>query len=319
MIDDDLGRRLREREYRVLSRCLTFAENDPDAAMSLLENLGDAPLRSWVLGLTGAPGVGKSTLVGRLLKRCMQAGWSVAVLAVDPSSPHGSGALLADRMRMAVDECDPRRVFVRSLASRGHGGGLSPGLPAALAFLDHVGFDLVIVETVGVGQTELEVMRVADCVALVLVAALGDEVQAIKSGVMEIADIFVVNKSDLPGTDALLTTLEAFLAEAPRFTEGTAVRPPVFAVSARADDGVDALWAGLLARHSAWQAAPGPRPLDSPAWLARRLAARFEPVAEEILRVSRPPVQSLDSLLAFVCNQLAGQFGRAPLPPSGGS
>ncbi len=317
MTDDDLVRGLHDRDHRSLSRCLSLAENDPDAAISLLGRIGRASSRSWVLGITGAPGVGKSTLTGRLLKRCMQADRNVAVLAVDPSSPHGSGALLGDRMRMRVDHCDPRRVFVRSLATRGQGGGLSPGLPAALEFLDHVGFDVVIVETVGVGQSELEVMRVTDCVALILVASLGDEVQAIKSGVMEIADMFVINKRDLPGTDALMATLGGFIAEAPRFTEGGAARPPVLATSALADEGIDALWACLTEMRTAWQQAPGPRPLDSPAWLSRRLAVRFERIAEEILRSARPPSQSLESLLAFVCNQMAGRSAGDP-PPAGG-
>jgi LAO/AO transport system kinase len=302
--------RLRSRDDRALARCLTLAENDPGAALGLLETLGPCARRAWVLGITGPPGVGKSTLIGQLIRRALSSELSVAVLAVDPSSPFSAGSLLADRLRMGVDALSSRGVFVRSLSNRGQSGGLSPGLPLAVRFLDHYGFDVVLVETVGIGQSEVSVMRVADYVAVVLVASLGDEVQAMKSGIMEIADLYVVNKSRIPGTDKLVGHLRSYLTEAPRFSETKARRPGVLLTDALHQDGVDALWQHLAAERSRYRVdgTAGRAGRDDGELVAQRLADRFRADALAVLRGLDGAGLSLDEMYALVARRIGAQL-----------
>jgi LAO/AO transport system kinase len=164
------------------------------------------PARSKVIGITGPPGAGKSTLISALIRSVRASGRSIAVLAVDPSSPLTGGALLGDRIRMQ-DHIDDQGVFIRSMAARGHLGGLAVASEGAVALMAQAGFDLVVVETVGIGQSEVEVMDVADIVVLVVGPSWGDQIQADKAGVVEIADIFVVNKSDRPGVEEVRRAL----------------------------------------------------------------------------------------------------------------
>jgi LAO/AO transport system kinase len=206
------------------------------ALSSRLFSLGG---RALVVGVTGAAGTGKSTLVDRLIAVVRARGSTVGVIAVDPSSPFSGGAVLGDRVRMGGHAGDPG-VFIRSMATRGHLGGLATATAEAVAVLDAAGRDVVIVETVGVGQDEVDVFRLAAVTVLVLVPGTGDDVQAIKAGVMEIADVFVVNKADRPDADRLVDAVTASLALAPP-ADG-AWRPPVLTTQATTGQGVDDLW-----------------------------------------------------------------------------
>lgn len=206
----DVAARFRTGDVRALARALTWAEDgDPRAALVLRAALrpGHHPR---ILGVTGAPGAGKSTLVDRLAVRLAAAGRRVAVVAVDPSSAITGGAILGDRIRMQEGSRVPG-VFIRSMATRGHVGGLARATEDAVDLLGAFGFDDIIVETVGVGQDEVDVMEVADVNVLVLVPSTGDDIQAIKAGIMEIADAYVINKADLAGADRLETHLQAML------------------------------------------------------------------------------------------------------------
>lgn len=317
----DLVDRLKGHDIRALARCLTWAENDAGAADELLTALGPCPGRAWVLGLTGPPGVGKSTLIGQLIRQALAANLAVAVLAVDPSSPYSGGSLLADRLRMGVDALGDRGVFVRSLSNRGQTGGLSPGLPLAVQFLDHYGFDVVIVETVGVGQSEVSVMRVADYVALVLVASLGDEVQAMKSGIMEIADLYVVNKARMVGADKLAGHLQAYIAEAPRYAGFAARRPRVVLTDALEQDGVDALWEHLsIERAQRWGAGAAAGTChDDGQLVAQRLADRFRLDALDLLRRLDQTDLSFDQVYARVAQQIGARLSGAMASSHSGS
>jgi LAO/AO transport system kinase len=203
MSDNDLAGRVRDGDRRSLARLITAIEAaDPDAE-TVVASLIDSnvpPARK--VGITGPPGAGKSTLVNAMVTDLRSRGDTVAVLAVDPSSPITGGALLGDRIRMQDHAGDPD-VYVRSMASRGHLGGLSVAAAPAIAAMARAGFDLVLVETVGVGQSELEVMDHVDVVVLVLGPGWGDQIQADKAGIVEIADVFVVNKGDRPGVDTV--------------------------------------------------------------------------------------------------------------------
>lgn len=204
-----------------------------------------------VLGLTGAPGTGKSTLVDALVALLRSQDSSVAVLATDPNSPFTGGAILGDRVRMQRHALDPK-VFIRSMGARGHLGGLSLAAREAIRLLGAFGFDQVILETVGVGQSELEVAAVADTTVVVLTPNLGDGVQMIKAGILEIADIFVVNKADLDGHNRVVTELRAMLSLAPgRALGGTprAWKPPIIATVAARQEGIDELWEAVLAHR----------------------------------------------------------------------
>lgn len=214
---------------------MTFVERNSLEILPLL--LRKKPTHpAFRLGITGPPGAGKSTLISQLMRKFREAGKSVAVLAVDPSSPFSQGAILGDRIRYA-DFSSDSEVFVRSLGTRGSLGGLSSSAYPMLRALDLCGFDVVIVETVGVGQTELEVMNVADRVAVVLVPESGDSIQAMKAGLIEIADVFIVNKSDRPGAEVLAREIEAAgqLADPP-------VTTPVYKAAAKDGEGIEEVY-----------------------------------------------------------------------------
>jgi len=225
---------------------------------------------AWVIGLTGSPGVGKSTVTDQLVRAYRAAGRRVAVLAVDPTSPFSGGALLGDRVRMSDHATDPG-VFIRSMATRGHLGGLSWATPQALHVLDAAGFDVIFLETVGVGQAEVEIAGLADSTLVVMAPGFGDSIQTAKAGILEIADVFVVNKSDRPGAHDVVRDLRTMLAMAGYGDEaagsasgaggGAGVRrwkPPIVSATATAGEGIEELTAKLDA-HWTWLGESGLR------------------------------------------------------------
>jgi LAO/AO transport system kinase len=209
----ELLQQIRSGDRRALARAITLVENDLPGSQELLASL-DPEHSCPVVGITGPPGAGKSTLISMLIAHLTGEGKSVAVIAVDPTSPFNFGSLLGDRLRMAEHFTNPK-VFIRSLATRGSLGGLSAKAIEVSDLVRSAGFDLVIVETVGVGQSEVEIAGLADTTVLVLVPEAGDEVQALKSGIMEIADIFVVNKADRPGANVFIRNLSQMLHAKP--------------------------------------------------------------------------------------------------------
>lgn len=219
-------------------------ENDQITLASALGELGLGPVAGYVVGVTGPPGSGKSTLVDKLTRVARQAEQTVAIVAVDPSSPFSGGALLGDRIRMLAHTGDPG-VFIRSMAARRALGGLASASRDVAALLGAAGFGLVIIETVGVGQSELDIVRAADTVVVVTVPGLGDSVQTLKAGLMEIADLFVVNMADRPGADRTVAELRAMLTLGPANTDWPV---PIVETIATEGHGADELWATLL-RH----------------------------------------------------------------------
>lgn len=226
--------------------------------------------RAHVVGITGAPGVGKSTSTAALVTALRATGRTVGVIAIDPSSPFSGGALLGDRIRMTEHATDPG-VFIRSMASRGHLGGLSWTTPQALRVLDAAGFDLVVVETVGVGQSEVEIADAADTTVVLLAPGMGDGIQAAKAGILEIGDVYVVNKADRDGAAAVRRDLRTMLALAQRPAGGW--RPPVLLTSAWTGEGVPEVVRRLDA-HLAWARSTGA--------LRRRRMARARAEVEAI-------------------------------------
>src|SRR3979490_2058561 len=195
-------------EVRALSRAITAIENHQPEAEELLRTVFPRTGKAYLTGITGAPGTGKSTLVDRLSGHYRRQNKAVGVLAVDPTSPYTGGAILGDRIRMLAHYADGG-VFIRSMATRGWLGGLAAATTDMAVLLDAAGKDFVLVETVGVGQDEVEIAKVADVTVVVLVPGMGDDVQALKAGIMEIADVFVINKSDQPGADRLERDIKA--------------------------------------------------------------------------------------------------------------
>ena len=238
-------------DRRAIARAITLAESRDPAARPLLAAIFPRTGRAHVVGVTGPPGGGKSTLVDRLIEAHRKAGRTVGVVAIDPSSPFTGGALLGDRVRMGLRATDAD-VFIRSMATRGHLGGLSRASADAVRILDASGKDVVLVETVGVGQAEVDVVRLADTVLVLAVPGMGDEIQNIKAGLMEIGDVFVVNKADREGADRTVAELQAWLEHG----DGAAWAPPVLKTVAATGEGVPEL-VEATRRHREHLAATG--------------------------------------------------------------
>jgi len=244
--DPKLAERLLAGDKRALARAISLVENDDPDGWALVRDVYPRTGRATVVGFTGAPGAGKSTLLGSLTKLYRQREKTVGVLSIDPSSPFTHGALLGDRIRLTDHFLDPG-VFIRSMASRGALGGLSEAALQAALLMDASGRDVVLLETVGVGQAEVDVIDHADTVVLVLMPGSGDSIQALKAGVMEIPDVIVINKADHPLTDTMVREVKAVLALGPR--EGWAV--PIVRTEAVRGTGVEEL-AEKLAEHRAY-------------------------------------------------------------------
>jgi len=235
--------RLVSGDVRALARAISVVEENAGGSAAMLRGVFPHTGAATVIGVTGSPGAGKSSLVDRLIASLREQGRRVGVVAVDPSSAYSGGAILGDRVRMQGHATDDG-VFIRSMASRGHMGGLARAASDAVDLMDAAGYDPVIIETVGVGQDEIEVARAADVVTVVLVPGMGDDIQAIKAGILEIADVFVINKADRPGADKVAADLDAMMALAPASSR---TRPPIFRTVATSGEGVPALRDGLLA------------------------------------------------------------------------
>jgi LAO/AO transport system kinase len=253
----DLVERARSGEARAVARLISLVEDASPLLREVMAGLAPYTGNAQIVGVTGSPGVGKSTSTSGLVKALRAAGKRVGVLAVDPSSPFSGGALLGDRVRMQ-DHATDRDVYIRSMASRGHLGGLSWSTPQALRVLDAAGCDVVLVETVGVGQSEVEIAGLADTTLVLLAPGMGDGIQAAKAGILEIGDVYVVNKADRDGADQVRRDLRNMIALADRDGE-TAERywkPPIVLTVAQTGQGVDEV-VEKIDDHRAWMESSG--------------------------------------------------------------
>jgi len=291
------------------AKLLSLVEQGGAGARAVISRMHPHTGNAWSVGITGAPGSGKSTLTDALVA-CMRADdVEVGVLAVDPSSPFSGGAILGDRVRMQRHSTDPS-VFIRSMASRGHLGGLAVATPQSIRVLDAVGKAWVVVETVGVGQVEVEIASQADTTIVVVNPGWGDEVQAAKAGLLEIADIFVVNKADRLGTDATVSDLSAMLDLSP----GTGWKPPIVRTVATTGEGVDELWQQINAHRKSLESngaitvrrrerlAAELRALVAEQLLARSgdvaSGARFDALVDDVASRTTDPYSAVDALLS---------------------
>jgi LAO/AO transport system kinase len=240
------------RDPRTLARILSVIENGSPVLPTLMKEIAPLTGNARVIGLTGAPGAGKSTLTGALTASFRSRGERVGVLAVDPTSPFTGGALLGDRIRMQQHATDPD-VFIRSMASRGHLGGLAAAAPQAIRALDAAGFGVILVETVGVGQAEVEIAGMADTTVVLVVPGMGDSVQAAKAGLLEVADVLVVNKADRPDAQHTVRDLRTMIAMAPA---SAGWKPPIETTVATTGEGIEEL-VGQLDRHWDWLTSSG--------------------------------------------------------------
>ncbi|MDR3294505.1 MAG: methylmalonyl Co-A mutase-associated GTPase MeaB [Clostridiales Family XIII bacterium] len=249
---DELLARGQNNDKRAIGRMISCIETGGTADHHMMQQLWSHTGRARIVGITGSPGTGKSTLADRMVKYWLTKGYRIGVIAVDPSSPFTGGAILGDRVRMN-DLALVHEVYIRSMSARGQLGGLSLACSGAVGVLDACGYDIVLIETVGVGQSEVAIMNVADLVLVISVPGLGDDVQAIKAGILEIGDVFGVNKADLPGADRTAKELKAMLDMNPNMGEH---QPPVLMVSAERSQGVDELCDAILENY-AWMEESG--------------------------------------------------------------
>lgn len=290
---EELVRRLLAGERRALARAITLVENQSPQGYEALRLLYPYTGRAHTIGVTGGAGAGKSTLTNALAKEFRRRGKTVGIIAVDPSSPFSRGAILGDRIRMQELTAD-EGIFMRSMATRGALGGLSETAADAVAVLDAAGKDVVFLETVGAGQDEVEVAGAAHTTVLVLTPSSGDDVQAMKAGIMEIADLLVVNKADLPHTDALIAALKAHLS----MSEHGAWVPPILRVVATKELGIGEL-ADELERHHRYLRESGA--LET----ARRERARHQVVAMAQQALLRRILRHADGLLEELVREVA--------------
>jgi LAO/AO transport system kinase len=308
---DNWAQRIRAGEVRAISRAITAIENHDPAADELLRSLFFSTGRAYMIGVTGAPGTGKSTLVDRLAASYRKQGKTVGVIAVDPTSPFTGGAILGDRIRMQGHSHD-EGIFIRSMATRGFLGGLARATADVSLLLDASGKDIIIIETVGVGQDEVDIVRLASCTLVVVVPGLGDDVQNMKAGLMEIGDIFVLNKSEREGSDRVEQQLQAMLQLAPdRFGWHSEIVRTV----ATENRGVDALVAGIERFRKHAETAPELRARETDHWRRRLIEmlearlierllgskeseARLTHLAQQVAARKTDPYGAVDELLA---------------------
>jgi len=255
------------REPRAIARAISLVEDGDDGLPALSAGVFPQTGSAATVGLTGAPGVGKSTIATALVRTARANDRRVAVLAIDPTSPYTGGALLGDRVRMQEHATDPN-VFIRSMATRGHLGGMALAAPEAVRILDAAGFDLVIVETVGVGQAEIDVAAATDTTLVVLAPGLGDAIQMAKAGILEVANVFVVNKADRDGAADVQRELRQML----HLGAARPWDPPVLATTAFDGAGIDELWADIE-RHRAWLVSTGALAVDREAAVVHEVRA----------------------------------------------
>ncbi len=291
----ELVERARDGDARAVARLISLVEDASPLLREVMAGLVPYTGTAQVVGVTGSPGVGKSTSTSALVGELRKAGKRVGVLAVDPSSPFSGGALLGDRVRMQDHALDPE-VYIRSMASRGHLGGLSWTTPQALRVLDAAGCDVVLVETVGVGQSEVDVAGLADTTLVLLAPGMGDGIQAAKAGILEIGDVYVINKADRDGADQVRRELRSMLALADR-PEGS-WKPPIVKTVASRGEGLDEVVAEID-RHHTWLAESG----ELEARRTRRARDEIEAIAVTALRERWGDVHGrseLDGLAAAV-------------------
>lgn len=240
----DLAKKLIDKDMRALARGISYLENDHADKLEILKDVHDQGKGAHIIGITGSPGAGKSSLVNRFIQYLRSKKLTIGIVAVDPTSPFSGGALLGDRVRMAEHFTDPG-VYIRSMGTRGSLGGLARTTKEAVRLMDAYGFDVILVETVGVGQSELDIMKVADSTAVVLNPGSGDVVQVFKAGIMEIADLFIINKADLPGVSKLMTEIEGMLD---LVKHDAAWRPPIAQTISTQNKGMESVWE-LVQKH----------------------------------------------------------------------
>ena len=265
---------IRSGDVRAVSRAITAIEDHDTQAEVLLQRIFSDTGRSFVIGVTGAPGTGKSTLVDRLAAHYREQGNRVGIIAVDPTSPYTGGAILGDRIRMQGHASDPG-IFIRSMATRGFLGGLARTTGDVALVLDAAGNQYVLIETVGVGQDEVDIVRLADCTLVLLVPGMGDDVQNMKAGLMEIADIFVLNKSDREGVDRLEAELEAMLQLAP---ERDGWKPAIVRTVATENKGVGELASAIAKYRELFSNSPERQERKIEHWRSRLLSLAGEAV-----------------------------------------
>jgi LAO/AO transport system kinase len=285
---------------RAVARLVTLVENDEEAQPRIAAALAPFTGTAQIVGLTGSPGVGKSTTTNELVRAFRAVGHRVGVLAVDPSSPFTGGAILGDRVRMQDHATDPG-VYIRSMSSRGHLGGLAAATPQAARVLEGAGCDVVIIETVGVGQAEVEVASLADTTLVLLAPGMGDAIQAAKAGVLEIADIFVVNKADRDGADATYRDIQGMIGLGERAPGQW--RPHVVRAVASRGEGIDDIVA-VVDKHRAWLADSG----ELRRRRERRAAAEVEAIALGALRARIGTLRSGAALPALAARVAAGEL-----------
>ncbi len=288
----DLVERARAGEARAVARLISLVEDESPLLREVMAALAPHTGHAQVIGITGSPGVGKSTSTNALVAELRRSDKRVGVLAVDPSSPFSGGALLGDRVRMQ-DHATDRDVYIRSMASRGHLGGLSWTTPQALRVLDAAGCDVILIETVGVGQSEVEIAGLADTTLVLLAPGMGDGIQAAKAGILEIGDLYVVNKADRDGADQVRRDLRSMLALAER-PEG-AWKPPIVKTVAQKGEGLDEVVAEIE-RHRAWlESQRRARPAAYPPGPRRDRGDRGHRAAQALGRRARPHASSTSS------------------------